>query len=78
MNVGKYEFECEGKKHFCSLKAKFLVEVANGTSSYTLERGFSAPSEAVRFYVELGCGANQKKRLTMIDEKKRTVLARMK
>jgi len=75
---GKFEFECEGKAYRCTVKARFLVEVANGTSSYTLERGFSAPSVAVRFYGELAVGANQKKRLTMIDEKKRTVLARTK
>lgn len=71
-------FLCEGKQHTSTMKAKFLVEIANGTSSYTLERGFGDPFEAVTFYGELACGGNQKKRLTMIDEKKRTVLARTK
>jgi hypothetical protein len=71
-------FACEGKEHTCSTKARFLVESANGTSSYTLDRGFGDPVEAVRFYGELPAGGNKKKRLTMIDEKKRTVLARTK
>lgn len=71
-------FVCEGKQHTCSVKAKFLVETANGTSSYTLDRGFSDPDEAVKFYCELAVGANQRKRLTMIDCKKRTVVARTK
>ncbi len=72
------EFDCEGKRYKCSFKARFLVEVANGTSSYTLERGFGDAWDAVRFYGELGCGGNQKKRLTMVDGGKRTVLARTK
>ena len=73
-----FEFECEGKAHRCTVKAKFLVETAHGTSSYTLERGFGDPFAAVKFYGELGCGGNQKKRLTMVDLGKRTVLARTK
>ncbi len=73
-----HTFQCEGKEHTCTTKAKFLVETANGTSSYTLERGFSDPNEAVSFYSELASGGTKKKRLTMIDLKKRTVLARTK
>jgi hypothetical protein len=72
------QFECEGKFYLCSTRAKFLVESANGSSSYTLERGFSQPSEAVQFYNELPVGDTQKKRLTMSDSGKRTVLARTK
>ncbi len=71
-------FECEGKEHTCTTKARFFVEMANGTSSYTLCRGFNLPEEAVTAYAELACGGNQKKRLTMVDNKKRTVLARTK
>ena len=71
-------FRCEGKEHTCTGKARFLVETANGTSSYTLDRGFSEPLEAVKFYAEHMVGGNQKKRLTMIDLGKRTVLARTK
>lgn len=71
-------FQCEGKDHTCSTKAKFFVEMANGTSSYTLCRGYAASAEAVTAYAELACGANQKKRLTMVDLGKRTVLARTK
>lgn len=71
-------FRCEGKQHTCTTKAKFLVETANGTSSYTLDRGFSDPEEAVKFYEEHGVTGSQKKRLTMIDLGKRTVLARTK
>jgi len=71
-------FQCEGKFTSCSKKAKFLVEIANGSSSYTLERGFGDPNEAVTFYGELGCGPNQKKRLTMVDGKTVTILARTK
>ncbi len=73
-----YVFQCEGKEHKCSLKAKFLVETANGTSSYTLDRGFSDPFDAVTFYTDLASGGTKKKRLTMIDGGKRTVLARTK
>lgn len=70
-------FVCGGKNYTCSLKAKFLVEIANGTSSYTLERGFGAdPVVALSFYDELVVGVTQKKRLTMVDAGKRTVLAR--
>ena len=61
-----------------STRARYLVEVANGTSSYTLTRGFSLVAEAVLFYRELAVGANQRKRLTMIDQGKRTVVARTK
>lgn len=71
------DFACAGKGHTCSRKAKFLVETANGTSSYTLERGFGAdPAAAVAFYDEIMMGGSKKKRLTMIDGGKRTVLAR--
>jgi len=65
-------------KHKCSLQAKFLIETANGTSSYTLDRGFGDPFEAVKFYNELNVGSNQKKRLTMIDNGKRTIVTRTK
>lgn len=70
------QFTCEDKVYLCSTKAKFLVETANGSSSYTLERGFSQPSEAVQFYSELVVGGSKKKRLTMIDAGKSLVLAR--
>lgn len=69
-------FQCNDQTYKCSLKAKFLVESANGTSSYTLERGFGNPFEAVKFYEELHSGGSKKKRLTMIDAGKRTVVAR--
>jgi hypothetical protein len=71
-----HTFEHGGKTYTCSLKAKFLVETANGTSSYTLERGFSDPIAATEFYDELAASGNKKKRLTMIDCGKRTVLSR--
>ena len=71
-------FQCEGKQYTCTTKAKFLVETANGTSSYTLDRGFNDPEAAVSFYNELAAGGTKKKRLTMIDLQKRTVLARTK
>lgn len=71
-------FQCEGKQYTCTVKAKFLVETANGTSSYTLDRGFSDPEAAVSFYTDLAATGTKKKRLTMIDLKKRTVLARTK
>jgi hypothetical protein len=61
-----------------SARARYLVEVTNGTSSYTLERGFNFVAEAILFYRELAVGANQRKRLTMIDEGKRIVVARSK
>ncbi len=71
------DFVFNGKSHLCSAKAKFLVESANGTSSYTLDRGFGPdPKAAIQFYEELPAGGNRKKRLTMIDGGKRTVLAR--
>lgn len=67
----------DGVERECSPKAKFVVETANGTSSYTLERGFSDPVAAVRFYEELAVSGNKKKRLTMADNGKRTVLSRV-
>lgn len=71
-------FTAFGREHRCSSKARFLVESANGTSSYTLERGFGCePDAAVQFYDDLAAGGNKKKRLTMIDGGKRTVLARV-
>lgn len=69
-------FVVAGKEHTCSRKAKFLVETANGTSSYTLDRGFGDPAAAVQFYEELASGGTKKKRLTMVDGGRRTVLAR--
>lgn len=73
-----YEFDYGGKKYTITHKTKFLVETANGTSSYTLERGFGCePDAAVRFYDELPAGGSRKKRLTMIDGGKRTVIARV-
>ncbi len=71
-------FLCEGTQHKCTLKARFFVEMANGTSSYTLCRGYGDPTEAVTAYAELECGGNQRKRLTMVDLGKRTVIARTK
>jgi hypothetical protein len=71
------DFTYAGKNYLCSSKAKFLVESANGTSSYTLDRGFGAnPEEAIRFYDELPVGGSRKKRLTMVDSGKRTIIAR--
>jgi len=72
------DFVCAGKSYTCSAKAKFLLEEANGTSSYTLVRGFSNPHEAVTFYNEHPAGGTKKKRLTMSDGGKRTVIARTK
>jgi len=71
-------FKCEGKSYACTRKAKFLVETAFGTSSYTLDRGFGDPEEAVTFYNEIPVGGTKKKRLTMIDCGERTVIARTK
>lgn len=77
MSADTHTFEYNGQEFTCSFKAKFLVEVANGTSSYTLERGgFPDPFSAVEFYDELAVTGNKKKRLTMIDAGKRTVVAR--
>jgi len=70
-------FEYNGKFYTLTGKARFLVESANGTSSYNLERGFGCePSAAIKFYEELPAGGNKKKRLTMVDGGKRTVVAR--
>jgi len=71
-------FQCEGKEQTCTQKARFLVETANGTSSYTLERGFGDPFDAVIYYTEFASGGTKKKRLTMVDGGKRTVIARTK
>lgn len=71
-------FQCEGKSYACTRKAKFLVETTFGTSSYTLDRGFGNPEEAVTFYSEISVGGTKKKRLTMIDCGVRTVIARTK
>lgn len=70
-------FVLAGREHTCSRKAKFLVETANGTSSYTLERGFGDPAAAIQFYDELAARGTKRKRLTMVDEGNRTVLARV-
>lgn len=70
-------FTYNGKDYTVSRRVKFLIETANGTSSYTLERGFGAdPKAAIQFYDELAAAGNRKKRLTMIDNGKRTVIAR--
>jgi hypothetical protein len=70
-------FTVGGQEHACTAKARFLVETANGTSSYTLERGFGAnPEQAVAFYEDLAVVGNKRKRLTMVDEGRRTVIAR--
>ncbi len=74
-----YSFSYRGKTHTVSHKAKFLVETANGKSSYTLERGFGCePDAAVQFYEDLAATGNKKKRLTLVDGGQRTVLARTK
>jgi len=74
-----YAFDYGGKTYMLSSKAKFLVETANGTSSYTLERGFGCePEAAVKFYTDLASGGTKKKRLTLIDGGQRTVVARTK
>lgn len=73
----RHTFERGGRTHSCSLTARFLVETANGTSSYTLERGgFSSPWEAMEYYDAVAVVGSKRKRLTMIDRGKRTVLAR--
>lgn len=65
------------KNYTVSTQAKFLVETANGTSSYTLERGFgAAPDQAIEFYDSIVVGGTKKKRLTLVDHGKRTVVAR--
>ncbi len=70
-------FTYGGKDYTASRRVKFLIETANGTSSYTLDRGFGAdPKAAIQFYDELAAPGNRKKRLTMIDNGKRTVLSR--
>ena len=57
--------------------SKFLIETANGTSSYTLERGFGpTPAEALEFYDGVVAGGNKKKRLTLVTDGKRVVVAR--
>lgn len=72
-----FTFEYAGKKHTISTKAKFLVETANGTSSYTLERGFAAePDQAIEFYNSIPVAGTKKKRLTLVDNGQRTVVAR--
>lgn len=72
-----HTFSYNGKQYTMSAKAKFLVETANGTSSYTLERGFAAvPDQAIEFYDSLSASGNKKKRLTMVDNGQRTVVAR--
>lgn len=74
-----YTFTHEGQAYTVSRRARFLVETANGTSSYTLERGFGCePEAALRLYSELASGGNKKKRLTMIDGGKMVVIARTK
>lgn len=70
-------FTYGGKDYNVSRRVKFLIETANGTSSYTLDRGFGAdPQAAIQFYDELAATGNRKKRLTMVDNGKRTVLSR--
>lgn len=72
-----FTFEYAGKKHTISTKAKFLVETANGTSSYTLERGFAAaPDQAIEFYDSVAVAGTKKKRLTLVDNGQRTIIAR--
>lgn len=72
-----HTFNYNGKDFTMSSRAKFLVETANGTSSYTLERGFAAvPDQAIEFYNSLSAAGNKKKRLTMVDNGQRTVIAR--
>lgn len=77
MSEGEIRFAFLEREHSCSRRARFLVETANGTSSYTLERGFGCqPEEAVSFYLELAVSGSRRKRLTMYDEGRRTVVAR--
>lgn len=73
------DFTHDGKCFTAQPGCKFLIETANGTSSYTLDRGFGyQPVEALQFYEELAVGPNQKKRLTMAHNGKRTIVARTK
>lgn len=56
-------------------RSKFLLEVANGTSNYTLVRGFGAECEkACEAFRNLACGPNQRKRLTHVLDGVRTVV----
>jgi hypothetical protein len=71
------DFTYDGKCFTCHPKSKFLIETANGTSSYTLERGFGpTPAEALEFYDGVAAGGNKKKRLTLVTDGKRVVVAR--
>lgn len=71
------DFTYDGKCYTCYPDSKFLVESANGTSSYTLERGFAAvPEQAIEFYNSLPASGTKKKRLTLVAKGKRIVVAR--
>lgn len=75
--MDRITFTFAGKDFTISKRAKFLVETANGTSSYTLERGFAAvPDQAIEFYDSVAVAGTKKKRLTMVDNGQRTVIAR--
>ena len=79
MSDARLEFEREGRPYSCSRKARFLLELANGTSSYQLVLGLGAePDRALLRYDDLTLTAGQRKRLTMFDEGKRVVIARSK
>ena len=71
------KFTFEGRELSCSRKARFLVEEANGTSSYTLVCGFAAePDKAIEAYGSVQAGRNKRKRLLMVDDGRRVVVAR--
>jgi hypothetical protein len=71
------DFTYDGKCYTCYPNSKFLVETANGTSSYTLDRGFGpTPEQALEHYNAVASGGTKKKRLTLITNGKRVVVAR--
>lgn len=71
------DFTHDGKRFTCYPNSKFLVETANGTSSYTLDRGFGpTPELALEHYNALAASGTKKKRLTLITNGKRVVVAR--
>lgn len=60
----------KGRQICVSPTARILLEVANGTSSYTLVRGFSGveAEKALKAYDDFVLEPNQHKRLTAFDD----------
>ncbi len=74
------EFERGGRRFACSRKARLLLEEANGTSSYTFVGGYTAFSnaevaKALEAFDGLPLGGSKRKRLTLVDQGKRVVVA---